>query len=151
MNAITTWNPFREMEDMQERILRAMNRTSLRPSGDARQPAVAAVWAPAVDISEDADGYLIKAELPEVAKEEVKVTVESGVLTVSGERKLEREETDRKYHRIERSYGSFSRSFAMPEDADPDHVTAEFKEGLLQVRLPKSAASKPKQIEVSVT
>ena len=151
MNSITTWNPFREMEDMQERILRAMNRASVRPSGDGRQPVASAAWAPSVDISEDANEYLIKAELPEVTKEEVKVTVENGVLTVSGERKLEREEADRKYHRIERSYGSFLRSFALPEDADPDRVTAEFRDGLLQIRLPKSEVAKPKQIEVSVT
>ncbi len=150
MNTITTWNPFREMEAMQDRILRAMNLNSSRRGDDARQSLTVAEWAPSVDISEDANEYLIKAELPEVNKEHVKVTVENGVLAIKGERRFESEQKDKKFHRIERSYGSFMRSFSMPDDADPDKVSAEFKDGVLQVRLPKCEAKKPKQIEVSV-
>lgn len=150
MNSINIWNPIREMEVMKDSVLRAMNLGASRRGEDGRQSLTTAEWAPSVDITEDGNEYLIKAELPEVAKEDVKVTVENGVLSLKGERRFEREENDKKYHRIERSYGSFMRSFSMPDDADPDKVAAEFKDGILQVRLPKSEAKKPKQIEVAV-
>lgn len=125
--------------------MRAMNLSS-----NSRNNTVPPAWIPSVDISEDEDEYLIKADLPEVDKENVKVTVENGVLAVRGERKFETEDKRRKYHWIERSYGSFSRSLALPDDADASKVTAEFKEGMLRIRLPKSEATKPKQIEVAV-
>jgi HSP20 family protein len=88
--------------------------------------------------------------LPELKKEDVKVTVENGVLTISGERKFEKEEKKKKYHRVERGYGTFMRSFALPDDADGKKVKAEFKNGLLTVHLPKSEGAKPKHIEVNV-
>ena len=91
------------------------------------------------------------AKLPEVKKEEIKVTVENGVLVLSGEHKLERDEKDRKHHRIERAYGSFGRSFALPEDADAEKVNAEFNDGLLKLHIAKSEAARPKQIEVKVS
>lgn len=107
-------------------------------------------WTPLVDITEDEKEYLIKAELPEVKKEDVKVTVEDGVLTITGERKFEKEEKDKKYHRIERAYGSFMRSFTLPDTAAGDKVSAEFKDGVLKVHLPKSPEAKPKSIDVKV-
>ncbi len=146
MNPIINWNTFQELEDMQSRIMRAMNLGSNSRNNNTAPPA----WIPSVDISEDEEEYLIKADLPEVDKENVKVTVENGVLAVRGERKFEAENKSRKYHRIERSYGSFTRSLALPDDADASKVTAEFKNGLLRIRLPKSEATKPKQIEVAV-
>jgi HSP20 family protein len=94
--------------------------------------------------------YLIKAELPEMRKEDVKVTVENGVLTISGERKFEKEEKKKKYHRVERGFGTFMRSFALPDDADFSKVNAEFKNGVLTVHVPKSEHAKPKQIDVKV-
>ena len=109
-----------------------------------------AEWIPLVDITEDDQAYLIKAELPEVKKNDVKVTVENGVLNISGERKFEKEEQNKRYHRIERAYGSFTRSFAVPDDADDSAVTAEFKDGLLTVRLAKSEKARPKSVEVKV-
>jgi HSP20 family protein len=150
MNSIATWNPFRELEDMQHRILRAINVPATRSAEDRQVPGTAD-WVPALDVSENEHEYLIKAEIPEVKKEDVKVTVENGVLTFRGERRLDQEEKTRKYHRVERSYGSFLRSLAMPDDADPDKVAAEFKDGLLHIHLLKSEAKKPKQIEVSVS
>ena len=93
---------------------------------------------------------LIKAELPEVKKEDVKVTVDNGVLTITGERKFEKEEKGKKYHRVERGYGSFMRSFALPEGAAGDKISAEFKEGVLKVHLAKSGEAKPKSIDVKV-
>lgn len=135
---------------MQDRILRAINLNPNARPAEERQALAAAKWTPSVDISEDDNEYLIKVELPEVKKEDVKVTVENGVLTLRGERKFEKEEKGRKYHRIERSYGSFMRSLSMPDDADAEKVAADYKDGVLQIRLPKSEAKKPRQIEVSV-
>jgi len=105
---------------------------------------------PTVDISESEGEYLIKAELPEVKKEDVKVTVENGVLTLQGERRQEKEEKGKKFHRVERSYGSFIRSFTLPESVDESMVKAEYKDGVLNLHLPKSERVKPKAIDVKV-
>ena len=102
-------------------------------------------------IIEDETEYLIKVDLPEIKKEEVKVTVENGVLVLSGERKLEKEEKGRKYHRIERAYGSFGRTFSLPDNADAEKVNAEFNEGVLKLHIAKSEAARPKQIEVKIS
>ena len=107
-------------------------------------------WSPQVDIVEDEKEYLIKADLPEMKKDEINVSVENGMLSVSGERKTEKEEKNKKFHRIERSYGRFERTFMVPEDADGAKVKAEFKDGVLQVHLPKNPVAKPKAIEVKV-
>ena len=107
-------------------------------------------WAPSVDIIEDDKEWLVKADLPEVNKEDVKVTVENGVLTITGERKFEKEEKNKKYHRVEREYGTFLRSFTLPDAADGDKVAAEFKNGVLQVHLPKNEKAKPKAVDVKV-
>ncbi len=107
-------------------------------------------WTPTVDISETDDEYLIKVELPEVRKEDVKVTVHEGVLMLQGERKLEREEQNKKYHRVERAYGSFARSFTLPENVDDNSVKARHKDGMLYLHLAKTEEAKPKSIEVKV-
>ena len=120
------------------------------PKNGDKELMTVAEWAPAVDITEDDKEYLVKAELPEVKKEDVKVTVENGILTISGERKFEKEEKGKKYHRIERAYGSFVRSFGLPDDADPSKVAAKFANGLLKVQVAKSESARPKQIEVTV-
>ena len=99
-----------------------------------------------MDITEDDKEYLIKAELPEVKKNDVKVRVEDSVLYISGERSFEKEEKGKRYHRIERAYGSFTRSFALPEDADPQQVNAEFKDGMLSVHVAKDKNARPKSI-----
>jgi len=151
MTNLTRWNPFREMEDFERRINQLFNFAfPTRQSGNNRESITVAEWTPAVDISEDDKEYLIKVELPEVKKDDVKVTVENGVLTISGERKFEKEDKGVRYHRIERSYGYFARSFSLPEDADPEKVSAEFKDGILKVHVAKSEKARPKQIEVKV-
>lgn len=109
-----------------------------------------AEWAPLVDISEDDKEYRIKVELPEVKKEDVKVTAEAGTLTIMGERRFEKEEKGRKHHRVERAYGTFGRSFSLPDDASPAKVSAEFKDGVLSVHLVKDEKAKPQQVEVKV-
>jgi HSP20 family protein len=159
MNALTRpenrWSPFKEMEDLQDRMNTILGsvfgRAPLRQDGDREEAITSAAWAPLVDITEDDKEYLIKAELPEIKKENVKVTVENGVLTLTGERKFEKEEKGRKYHRVERAYGSFTRSFTLPDDADAAKVNAEFKDGLLSVRVAKHEAARPKTIEVKVS
>jgi HSP20 family protein len=105
---------------------------------------------PVVDIFEDEEEYVITAELPDVKKDDVRVTVENGVLTITGERKFEKEENNKRWHRVERAYGSFARSFALPDDGDVTKVNAEFKDGMLKVRVAKSESARPKQIEVKV-
>lgn len=153
MNGLTRWNPLREMEDLQRRMSTLFDWSPFRRStltADEENITVPE-WAPLVDIAEDDKEYLIKVELPEVNKDDVKVTVESGTLTISGERKAEKEEKGRKFHRIERYYGRFERSFTIPDDAEPDNVKAEFKDGVLRVHLAKSEKARPKQIEVKVS
>ena len=150
MNLVTRWDPFREMEDLQKRLTSIFGLAPGRAANGKEENMTVAQWLPLVDITEDDREYLIKAELPEVRKEDVKVTVENGVLTLSGERKFEKEEKDKRYHRIERAYGSFTRSFSVPDDADDSKVSAEFKDGVLTVRLVKSEKSRPKAIDVKV-
>ncbi len=106
---------------------------------------------PPVDIEEDDREYLLKAELPGMKKEDVKLKVEGGTLSISGERKEEKEEKDKKHHRVERSYGAFMRSFALPEVVLSEKVSAEFKDGILTVHVPKDEKAKPKAIEVKVS
>jgi len=150
MNAFTRWNQLKEMEALRQGLGGLLSRSPVqRPEGQEELTAVAE-WAPLVDISEDDQEYLIKAELPEVKKEDVKVTAEDGTLTIMGERKFEKEEKNKKYHRVERAYGSFGRSFSLPDDASPAKVSAEFKDGVLTVHLAKDEKAKPQQIEVKV-
>src|SRR5437764_4787286 len=145
---LTRWEPLREMEEFQNRLSTLFGRPSRR--GNGREEITLAEWTPLADITEDEKEYLIKAELPELKREDVKVTVENGVLTISGERKFEKEEKKRKFHRVERGYGTFVRSFTLPDDADANKVKAEFKSGLLTVHLPKIEPAKPKEIEVNI-
>ncbi len=147
--SLTRWDPFRELEEMSDRLNRLMRGTG-EPTGDGRERLTVADWAPKVDIAETDGEYLIKAELPEIQKKDVSVTVGEGVLTIQGERKQERDENGPKFHRIERSYGTFLRRFTMPENVDEAKVSAEFKDGVLRLRLPKSEKAKPKAIDVTV-
>ncbi|WHZ16312.1 MAG: Heat shock protein Hsp20 [Nitrospira sp.] len=144
------WNPSKERDDLESRLTAILgHRTSTGNGG--KEALTVAEWSPLVDIVENEQEYLIKAELPEVKKEDVRLTVEDEVLTISGERKFEKEEKGRKHHRIERAYGSFVRSFSLPEDADGSKVTADYKDGVLHVHLPKSEKAKPKSIEIKVS
>ncbi len=149
MTALTRWDPFRELEEMHNRLSGFFQRAPARRS-DGKEALTVSDWAPAVDIVEDEKEYLIKAELPEVRKEDVKVTVENGVLMISGERRLEKEQKGRKYHRVERAYGSFVRSFMLPDDADAARIRADFDHGVLQVHVAKTEAARPKQIEIKI-
>ena len=149
MSTLAVWNPFRELDEAQNRISSFFG-GSFNRLGNSNGGLKLADWSPQVDITEDDKEYLVKADLPEIKKDEVKVTVENGVLSISGERKSEKEEKNKTYHRIERSYGSFERTFTLPEDADAPKMRAEFKEGVLRVHMPKSPTAQPKKIDVKV-
>lgn len=143
------WSPFKELEEMEKRLLNFFGHVP-GALGEKKEALTVTEWAPLVDISEDDREYIIKAEIPEMKKEDIKLHVNHDVLTITGERKHERDEKNKKYHRVERSYGSFMRSFSLPEDADGTKVAAEYKDGVLKVHLPKSEKSQPKAIEVKV-
>jgi HSP20 family protein len=141
----------REFDELQNRLATLLGgRAPIRTPSGKEEALTVAEWAPLVDILEHDKEYLIKAELPEVKNDDIKVTVQDGVLTITGERTLEKEEKGRKYHRVERAYGRFARSFTLPEDADGNIVAAEFKDGVLKVHLPKSERATPKSIEVKI-
>ncbi len=151
MNSILRWDPVREFEEFSRRLVPLFGRLTHEVPQEERQAMRVIDWAPTVDIAEEENAYLVMAELPEVKKEDAKVAIENGVLTISGERKKETEEKNgRRYHRIERSYGSFMRSFSLPDDADPSRVTANMKDGILHVRIEKRVEAKPKTVAIEV-
>ena len=150
MNTLGPWNQQKVLEAWQHALGSLVHRPPTHWPEGQEEPLAVAEWAPLVDISEDDKEYLIKAELPEVKKEDVRVTAEEGTLTIMGERKFEKEEKGKKYHRIERAYGTFVRNFSIPDNASPGKVSAEFKDGVLAVHLAKTEKAKPRQIEVQV-
>jgi HSP20 family protein len=147
---LKNWDPFKEVKELQDRLSSMFGVSPFRHGDGKEETMTVAQWSPLVDIAEDDHEYCIRAELPGVQKEDVKVTVENGVLSIAGERKYEKEEKNRKYHRVERAYGSFERSFSVPDDADASKVKAEFKDGVLNVHLAKDEKTRPKAIEVKV-
>ena len=132
--ALIKWEPLREIEDL-------FGHSLAWPLGRAQSMLGLGEWNPRVDISESNGNYIIKADVPGIAKEDLKVTLDSGVLTIQGERKQEKEEENKRFHRIERFYGSFSRSFSLPEDADAAGLKATAKEGQLVVNVPRKAVA----------
>ncbi len=156
MNSLTTWNPLHELDELGHRFSRLFGQLPLvvrRPGtkgGEKDGSLALADWSLNVDITENGNAYTIKADMPEVKKEDVKVTVTNGVLELSGERKSEKEEKDEKHHRVERSYGRFLRTFTLPEDADASGIQATCKDGVLTVTLPKSGKAKAKELTVKV-
>lgn len=146
---LTKWDPLSELEAMSSHLNRLFGRPAL-PGAAGHDMLKMADWTPSVDISETDKEFLIKAEIPGVKKEDVKVTIESGMLTIKGERKMEKEEKGKKFHRVERSYGSFVRSFRIPDGVDESKVKAEFKDGVMNVALPKSEKAKSKALEIPV-
>jgi HSP20 family protein len=152
MNVLAKWDPLRELEEFSSRLAPFFASSQLqgKEDRDGNGWFTKGQWAPLVDISEDDHEYTIKAELPGIEKENVKITVENGTLLITGERASEGEEKNRKYHRVERAYGSFLRSFTLPDDADGTKIRAEFKNGVLKVHLPKAENAKPRSIEIKV-
>jgi HSP20 family protein len=149
--AITRWEPFRDLLSTQDRFNRLFNQTFGRAFEGAGDDEVSTrTWAPAVDIYETDGSLVVKTELPGVDPKEVEVRVEENTLYLKGERKFEDETKKGNYHRVERAYGTFMRSFALPGSVDADKVTAEYKDGLLTITLPKREEAKPKAVKINV-
>ena len=147
---LVKFHPSVQLEDVANRLNRIFGRT--RPHDESSVEMLAmADWTPSVDIIENDAAYMLKAEIPGVHKEDVKVILQDGMLCISGERKSEKAEKNKIFHRIERFYGNFARSFKVPDDADQNSVKASFKDGMLNITLDKFATAKPKQISVSVS
>lgn len=144
---ITRWNPFSELENMLDRYNRDLRLSNV---SQGQERIADTDWSPAVDIKETPESFEIHAELPGLNKEDIKVSVDEGLLSIEGERTLEKETDDKKHHRIERFYGKFSRSFRLPENVDEDNINADFKDGVLSLTLLKSEKPKPKAIEVKI-
>lgn len=146
---VIKWEPFRDVDDVFERFFADAFRRMPRQAGE-RQQAAAYDWAPLADVTESDGEYLIKAELPEVRREDLSITVQDGVLTLSGERRQEKRADGEKAHRIERCYGTFARRFALPENADEHSIRAESKDGVLLIHIPKHKVvqPQPRQIEI---
>jgi HSP20 family protein len=144
---VIKWEPFRDIDDMFDRVFADAMRRWPRVSSDERRVYD---WAPAADVSETEGEYLIKAELPEVRKDDLNISVQEGVLTLAGERKEEKREDNEKVHRVERFHGSFSRRFTLPDDADEQGIRAESKDGVVVIHIPKHkvAQAQPRQIQV---
>jgi len=144
---VIKWEPFRDMDDVFDRFFAESMRHWPRPATANR---AAQEWAPAADVSETEAEYLIKADLPEVRKEDVSITVQDGVLTLSGERKQEKHAEGEKLHRIERVYGSFARRFALPENADEQGITAESRDGVILIHIPKVKVVQPQPRQITI-
>jgi len=149
--AIVRWEPFRELLSTQDRFNQLFNQTFSNFFGPEGQELSRGAWAPPVDIYETGNNLVIKAELPGIDPKDVEVRVENGTLAVSGERKSEKEVKEGNYHRVERSYGSFHRSFNLPPTVSSENVTAEYKDGVLTLTLAKREEAKPKTIKIQVS
>jgi HSP20 family protein len=148
--AITKWNPFKELEDLQNRT-RSLFLKSGANGSLLDDTLIEADWVPEVDVAEDDHEFTITADLPDVPKEQVKVFMEDGALVIQGERHREKEEKKKRYHRIERSYGKYVRSFQLPEGVDPGKIDAQYHDGVLTLHLPKAPGKKQSRQEIKVS
>lgn len=150
--ALIRWDPFRDLLSLQERMNKLFDESyrGVARTGSEDDWALGGTWAPAVDIYEQGSDIVLKAELPGVDPKNVDVRLENNTLTLRGERRFDNEVKRESYHRIERSYGAFSRSFTLPSVVDQTHIKAEFREGVLRVTMPKREEAKPKQIAINI-
>jgi HSP20 family protein len=146
--AVVKWDPFRDLVSIQDRMNRLFEQTLSRSRGE--EGVTATTWTPAVDIYETADTIVMKAELPGVTREDIHIQIDGSTLTLKGERRFARDVQEESYLRIERAYGSFHRSFALPATVQQENVRAVLKDGVLELTLPKAEDSKPKRIAVDV-
>jgi HSP20 family protein len=147
MTVLTRWDPFREFSTLQDR----MNRLFHDSLGDGREEALTATtFAPAVDVYEDEHNVILKIEVPGIEEKDIDVRIENNTLTVHGERKFEKDEKEENYRRLERQYGSFTRTFTLPNTVETENVSANYDKGVLKIKLAKKAEAKPKQIKVNI-
>jgi HSP20 family protein len=148
MTVLTRFEPFREFATLQERINRAFRESYTGAGQD--DALTTSSFAPAVDVYEDEHKVTLKIEVPGIDEKDIDIRVENNTLTVHGERKIEKEEKEENYRRVERQYGSFTRNFTLPTTVDTENVSADYDKGVLKISLPKKAEAKPKQIKVNV-
>ena len=148
MTVLTRWEPFREFSTLQDRMNRLF-RESFGPEGREESLSTTS-FAPPVDVYEDEHSVTLKIEVPGIDEKDIDVRIENNTLTVHGERKFEKEEKEENYRRVERQYGSFTRSFTLPNTVDHENVSANYEKGVLKIKLAKKAEAKPKQIKVNV-
>src|SRR5215831_1561247 len=144
---ITRWEPYRELATLQDRLNRAFGSAFGRT--DREDEVSMAAWVPPVDITEEKDRIVITAELPGFKEDQIEIQSENGMLSLRGERKFEKESDGKSYHRIERSYGQFVRSFSLPNNVDREKIKADFSDGLLRIELPKREDAKPRTIKIT--
>jgi len=149
MANLTRWDPLSELTSLQDRLNQFFNQPITGPGRGMEQSLLAANFIPPVDIYEDDHNITLQIEIPGVREEDIDVRLENNVLTITGERKLENEEKKQNFHRIERQYGKFVRSFTLPNTVNADSVNAEFNDGVLRVSIAKREESKPKQIKIA--
>lgn len=147
---LVRWNPFNELDRVQREMSRLLEDAPFRGFGLAREEPMTRGFLPAVDIAEEKDRITMEVELPGLDRENIDVTIENNRLTISGQRTLQQESEDRTYTRVERAYGSFTRTFSLPNTVDAERVEAQMDKGLLKIVLPKREEAKPKQIAVKV-
>ena len=145
---VMRYDPFRDLRTLQEEVNRLFSTNLTRAFGD--EGIGRGAWAPSVDIYENKDQIVLEAELPGMNREDFELTVENNVLTLRGERRFEKKDEADNYHRVERAYGSFTRSFTLPQTVSPENATAEYKNGVLTIRLPLRDEAKPRSIKVDV-
>lgn len=145
--AVVRWDPFRDLSMLQDRMNRLFDDAGRGWQHD--EPSSTTTWSPAVDIFETEDEIVVKAELPGMVRQNITLHLEKNVLTLKGERRFEKETKDENYHRIERSYGGFSRAFSIPAAVDEEKIRADYKDGVLKIVLPKKEQAKPKQIRIA--
>jgi HSP20 family protein len=146
--AIVRWEPFRELSTLQNEMNRLFNTVFDTPAAPGNGGSTMRRWMPPMDLVETEDHFVLRADLPGMTQDDVKIEFEDGTLTVSGERKAEHESKNEGYYRVERAFGSFSRSLTLPQGIDPEAVTASFENGVLEVRIPKPEERKPRRIEI---
>jgi HSP20 family protein len=148
---IVRWEPVRDLLGLRERMNRLFEESARGLGRGQEEDWVMGAWAPAVDIYEKGTDVVLKAELPGLDPKDVDIRIENNVLTLKGERKIEDEIKQENYHRVERAYGGFTRSFTLPSTVDTTNVKADYKDGVLRITLPKREEAKPKQIQVDIT
>ena len=147
---LTKWDPFKDLLSLQDRMNRLFDE-SVRNVKTGDEALSSAIWSPAVDIYETDDEVVVKAELPEVSQKDIDIQIENNTLTLRGERKFNKETKKENFHRIERAYGTFSRSFTLPGTINQEKISADYKDGILKISMPKREETKPKQIKVAIS
>jgi HSP20 family protein len=147
MTTLTRWEPYRGLSTLHDQVNRLFNDTFRGQADDSSLTT----WAPAADIYETSNELVVKADLPDVSEKDIDVRIENNVLTIRGERKFEKSVSEENFLRVERSYGTFSRSFSLPNTVNADGIHASYKSGVLTVTMPKREEAKPRQVKVAVT